>query len=319
MRNEYKVVAIVVTYNRIKLLLECLDALFSQTLHVDSIYVVDNASTDGTKDILAEKGYLDRSEFHYIGMETNTGGAGGFYEGLRQARECDSDWVWIMDDDTIPTSSCLEKLIEAKEILDEKKPGEDTAFLASAVYGPDGEFMNLPELDVRPSENGYAYWYSMLKYGMVNIVNATFVSILVNSKAINKCGLPCKNYFIWGDDSEYTKRLSTYFGKAYFVGNSIAVHKRYNAKSLNIENEADTNRIKMFHYLYRNQLINGKYYKEVGYLPLRLIVSLICCLPVLFNSQKRQRKWVKVVGTWEAITQYKSFKSYIDGQLNGEK
>ena len=44
-----KIVAVVVTYNRKKLLLECLNALFGQTNPLDEIVVLDNASTDGTK------------------------------------------------------------------------------------------------------------------------------------------------------------------------------------------------------------------------------------------------------------------------------
>ncbi|MCD6105633.1 MAG: glycosyltransferase, partial [Thermosipho sp. (in: Bacteria)] len=40
------VCAVVVTYNRKELLLECLEALRKQTRPLDAIYLIDNASTD---------------------------------------------------------------------------------------------------------------------------------------------------------------------------------------------------------------------------------------------------------------------------------
>ncbi len=49
MPNKPSVAAVVVTYNRKVLLKECLDALLAQTRPLDSIIVVDNASTDGTR------------------------------------------------------------------------------------------------------------------------------------------------------------------------------------------------------------------------------------------------------------------------------
>ena len=58
-----------------------------------------------------------------------------------------------MDDDTISTKTCLEKLLFAKKIV-KKKPSDvcldsavHSSFFASAIYGPDNEFMNLPEIN----------------------------------------------------------------------------------------------------------------------------------------------------------------------------
>jgi GT2 family glycosyltransferase len=56
--NKETVCAVVVTYNRKNLLIECLEGLRKQTRPVDAICLVDNASTDGTPDLLLEKGYI---------------------------------------------------------------------------------------------------------------------------------------------------------------------------------------------------------------------------------------------------------------------
>lgn len=308
------VVAVVVTYNRKELLVECLSAILAQTYKVEKIILIDNASTDGTKEYLDENGLLSNPIIQYKLMNKNLGGSGGFYEGIKYCRSEKCDWVWVMDDDTIPTKTCLEELINANKLVYDKKNNEKISFLASAIYGPENEFMNLPNIDVRPSENGYAYWYEMLEYGMVNICDATFVSILVNIEAINKCGLPCKEYFIWGDDSEYTRRLTTFYGKAYLVGKSIAIHKRFNARSLNIYEEKDVKRKKMYRYLYRNNTINMRYY-HTGKQTISLVKSILRCIKNIFNKDKRTCSWIQLVGTLEGITQYKKFANYIDGQL----
>lgn len=46
--KKEKIAAVVVTYNRKELIGECLDAILLQTYPVDSIILIDNASTDGT-------------------------------------------------------------------------------------------------------------------------------------------------------------------------------------------------------------------------------------------------------------------------------
>ncbi len=99
---------------------------------------------------------------------------------------------------------------------------------------------------MRPAKNGYPHWYKYLSEGIVQISRATFVSILVSYDAIKKCGLPCKDYFIWGDDSEYTMRISKYYAPAYFVGASVALHKRFNAKKLDIMMENDAHLLEWY-------------------------------------------------------------------------
>ncbi len=253
------VTALVVTYNRKELLLECLEAVAAQDSPVAKILIIDNASTDGTEELFTEGGPLEGNPLiDYRRMESNLGGAGGFKKGLRLAAESNCEWVWLMDDDCIPYPDTLSELLVAAERI--RTDGRSPSFLASCVYGPEGEFMNVPVVDTRPTENGYADWYGKLAAGMVQIESATFVSLLINRKAIDALGLPVGSFFIWGDDTEYTTRLTHNFGPAFLVGRSRVLHKRANAKSLDIQNEDDPARIANFHYLYRNNLIVSRYH-----------------------------------------------------------
>ena len=254
------IVAVVVTYNRKDLLVECLNAILQQTYQINKVVIIDNNSTDGTYEKLKEAKILDNKEIIvYKKLEKNIGGAGGFHEGMKLSKQYNPDFVWIMDDDTIPNKDCLENLLKANNLMKEKN--EKVSFFASTIYGEKGEFMNVPVIDERPSENGYPDWYKYLNKGIVEIKIATFVLLLINIDAIKTCGLPCKDFFIWGDDTEYTTRITKYYGNAYMVGDSIAIHKRKNARAISIFDEDNPNRMRMHFYKTRNLLIYTNEYQ----------------------------------------------------------
>ena len=70
-----KINCVVVTYNRLSLLKECLSALENQTYPIQRIVIVDNCSTDGTSEFLDS---LTDTRYLIIHSKENIGGAGGF-------------------------------------------------------------------------------------------------------------------------------------------------------------------------------------------------------------------------------------------------
>lgn len=303
------VVAVVVTYNRKELLMECLEAIFLQTTKVKTVVLVDNASTDGTYEYVQKQGYLERDDFVYLLQEKNVGGAGGFYAGMKHAVSINADWIWIMDDDTIPEKRCLEELLYAKD-----KCSSSVSFLASSVTGIDGSPMNVPTVDSRKTKNGYQDWYLKLEDSMVKIKMATFVSLLINGKAVAACGLPCPDYFIWGDDSEYTLRLTKYYGEAYLVGKSKVCHKRLTNQTVSVFNEKDKSRIKNSLYQYRNRLINS-----LLYLPLLETLLFTCkCVMRSFGFWFRgefTKGYVVMKGLIQGYIKYPHFRKWIKNQM----
>lgn len=206
-----RVTAVVVTYNRKALLRECLAALREQTRPVDRILVVDNASTDGTGDMLREE------DVDVLTLPDNQGGAGGFHEGMKRAHADGADWVWLMDDDTVVRPDALERLLGA---LDEE-PG--ALILAGKAVWDDGQMhpMNFPGFE----RNRPARVVEAAEKGLLPLRTATFVSLLVRREAITRYGLPFKQYFIWSDDIEYTARVTRNEDAAFLVPDSVAHHK----------------------------------------------------------------------------------------------
>lgn len=296
-----RVHAVVVTYNRKELLQECIDAILRQTTPVEKLILIDNNSTDGTEAFLREQKYLENVAIEYIKLPENIGGAGGFYEGMKVARGYNPDWIWIMDDDTIPTETCLEELLNAGTKIKGK-----VSFLASSVRGIHDEAMNVPKI-AREQFNSYYDWYQYLDEGIVKIAKATFVSLLINIDAVKKCGLPWKEFFIWGDDSEYTQRVIRDYGNAYMVGKSLTIHKRFSAEALSIVKEENKNRIPMYFYYYRNNLIGFWEYENALYRFLCMGKLGYDFLGVLLKGKYKMKKMGIIL---------KSFFAFIFGTYN---
>ena len=209
------VCAVVVTRNREDLLRECLTALGAQSRPLDRVLVVDNASTDETPRIL-------RDEFPHVDVLTlteNEGGAGGFHEGMKRAHAEGFEWLWVMDDDTIPVPDALERLLEAPGLLDGLP---EPVILASKVLREDERLH--PFNQPRPKAAAFRELVEACDRGLLLIRTASFVSLLVHRVAVDRYGLPIKRYFIWNDDLEYTARVLRTEG-GYLVPRSTVHHK----------------------------------------------------------------------------------------------
>ena len=208
------VTAVVVTFNRKDLLAECLGALRAQTVPPQRVIVVDNASTDGTGELLA--GALD---VEAVTLRHNTGGAGGFAAGIATALTGPADAIWLLDDDTIPEPTALAELVAARD----RYPGSRPAVMASRVVWTDGRDhpMNTPR--TRAGVDGIAL-DAAASVGCRPIRSASFVSILVGREAVERYGLPEAAYFLWNDDFEYTTRLLRDAVGLYCPA-SVVVHK----------------------------------------------------------------------------------------------
>lgn len=209
-----RVVAVVVAYNRKELLVEAMAALAAQSRKLDAIVVIDNESDDGS----GEAAVKALPSIDLVRLERNTGGAGGFAAGIAHAVAAHHpDWVWLMDDDTIPTPSALHELLAGAHSV------PDVTVAGSRVVWHDGQDhpMNTPRENpfASPGEKRAAR-----EAGVLSVRSSSFVSMLISVPRIREVGLPVADYFIWNDDFEYSVRLIRAH-RGVFVPGSIVVHK----------------------------------------------------------------------------------------------
>ncbi len=272
-----KIFAVVLTYNRKDLLKRCLDAIYAQTRPCDGVIVIDNASTDGTEQMLLQERFPFLKV--YV-LSENIGASGGFNAGFRIAYKNGADFVWMMDDDVIPEPDALLRLEESDALLNSE--GIDHSYLLSTAYTEKGLITNSPHLDDRLNRINYQNWPLTLQHGIVPIRRATFVSILVPRSTLSEHGLPLASMFIWGEDSEYTLRI-TEDAPGFLVGASKVQHLRQESGSIDIVAERNPNRIEYHRHLIRNEMfVARKYYKQR-----RVVMATLHQWKVMFKLLRR--------------------------------
>ena len=291
--NMKKTVAVVVTFNRKELLRESLEALKKQLNLGLSILVVDNNSTDGTYDFI--KDLIDHQAIIYKNTGKNLGGSGGFNYGIKEALKLNPNYVWIMDDDCIVKENTLDELL-----FFARKVDNQFGYLSSKVEWTDSTpcVMNVQRKTLAKEITDFSSDQEVLL--------ASFVSLFINVDAIYQKGLPIKDFFIWGDDWEYTYRLASSY-KCYYVAKSVVTHKC--AKNIGVNISSDEQRLDRYFYAYRNE----KYFYYHAGLKGRLYYFLKLLshrIKIMLSSSDKKKEKLAIIK--KGLTGYKNFKPKVE-------
>lgn len=272
------VCAVVVTYNRKEQLLQCLQALNLQTYPLAHIVVINNASTDGTTEFLHQNGWQDSERFTLITLPENQGGAGGFHAGIEFARRHGFDYFWLMDDDGYPSENCLEKL---------------SPYMSERCYiGPmvlDTKTQDKLSFALRvPNSIQVIDFYAKIPHAfrqsnMIKDIVLPFNGTLIAGKLVEKMGLPFKDYFIWGDEKEYTMRAGKFGAQIFTVVDALFFHPADSSSST-----------PMFFGKLRFNNANSK-------------LKLYCFCRNSIATFKRHRGWAHVLAFWGKTTWFFAF------------
>ncbi len=214
-RPPRRVVAVVVTFNRLPLVRQLVSRL-GEVDGLDEVLVVDNASTDGTGAWLAATPTTGEIPVLSRTLGRNTGGAGGFHDGLAWAIDRDADLVWLMDDDGLPEADCLTTLLR-----------HDYDFWGPLVV--DGEDPDTLVFPVRPPGSAtalrtVAQARSRAADGVLADIVIPFNGVLVTKELVDRIGLPREEFFIWGDDVEYLWRAREAGARTATVTDAVVRH-----------------------------------------------------------------------------------------------
>ena len=290
-----KVIAVIVTYNRKELLKESIEALLNQYYKNLSILIVDNHSTDGTREYI--ENYINDKKIIYKDTGSNLGGAGGFNFGIKEAYNIGCDYMWIMDDDCIVNQDSLENLVKAAKTLK-----NNFGFLSSKVLWKDGNIcnMNIPK-------KTFSTWEKDFETNYQKIAMASFVSLFIKSSIVKEFGLPIKEFFIWTDDWEFTRRISRKYN-CYYITESIVTHKCKNNIGADISTE-EGERLERFKYLYRNDVVlyRGEGIKGWFLFKLRITKHKI---KILLSNKSDKKERIRLMN--DAIKEGKKFYPNIE-------
>lgn len=233
-----KCVAVVVTYNRLPLLKECLQALRIQTLPFSRVIVVDNASTDGTgaylESLKAE--WNEAPKLTVLSQAKNRGGAGGFYVGMRYAKRLHTrepwDYLLLIDDDAILADDYMEVLTTFRAVYESGAILRLPFSKKQPVCALAGAVETNGSIDLTHRRNigsKLLFTEPPVKERRYNRMfftcdTATFCGLVLTAETFLRAGLPRKEFFLWYDDTEYCLR----FGKIHVVPDAVLDHRTKN-------------------------------------------------------------------------------------------
>jgi GT2 family glycosyltransferase len=189
---------IVVTWNGLHVLQDCVAALARQTLPHELI-VVDNGSHDGTCEWL----HLHAPQATIIALPENLGFAGGNNVGLRAAT---GEYLVLLNNDTIPSPDFLQQLVAP--LTNDSRAGSaagvlvfahqpETIASAGIVVGRDGLHRDLWALQP----------VAALPEASIEIFGASGGAVCYRRAALDEVGLFDEGYFNYLEDADLAWRL----------------------------------------------------------------------------------------------------------------
>lgn len=181
-----KVIAVVVTYNRVTLLSECITALRNQTRKPDAILIVNNGSTDTTEQWLQQQ-----PDIHFINQK-NVGSSGGFSSGINWAYKNGYSWIWCMDDDGYPKEDALDNLLQADD-------GTLRLYNCAVVNKENKKDFVWKTADYKTIDD--------VKENIIKGIGHPFNGTMLHRRIVERVGVPQPKFFLWGDETEYYYRI----------------------------------------------------------------------------------------------------------------
>jgi rhamnosyltransferase len=278
------IASVTVAYNGANVLERHLEALKRQSHDISEIIVVNNASSDGTTELLATK----FPEITVLNLSENAGVGGGLAAGLEYAAVTkEYDWVWLFDQDSVPAHNALELLLVGLQHVN-----ADTARVA--ILAPVCE-----NAETRTTYSGLRWQNGRMVKSPPNSDEAvTQVDMVISSgslmrrEAIAAVGLPRTDFFMDFVDYEHCLRFRRHGFTIAVVRDSHLYHVIGEPTTFNVFGHtarwADHAPWRLY-YMTRNEVFTiWEYYsswRNKGFLLFRF--ARFAFFLLLFGKQKR--------------------------------
>lgn len=234
-----KVTAVTIMYgDRWKFLSQVVIAVMRDQ-HITKFVIVDNGAAVKGQIQERVKQYGDR----VVVLETgkNLGSAGGFAKGIEYARTTDCDFVYLLDDDSVPEDNSVSMFMETLKLFPDKKivlsgnrhtvlDNKEVFYKRSILDDtPRGTFFEV--FSFRKIMHFFALFFIQNKK---HLKRGPFIPIIpteafiyggafIPIEAVRNAPLPDASLFLYGDDIEYSWNIKKLGYQSY-----LGVHPRLN-------------------------------------------------------------------------------------------
>jgi GT2 family glycosyltransferase len=210
--------AVVCNYNGREHLPPCLEALAGQSLALDEVLVVDNASTDGSRE-LVERAF---PAARVIALSENAGPCPARNAGLAAAR---NEWVLLVDNDAVLAPDALAKLAAAAREFPRAVLLQPRSVVASdpAVVHYDGG--RLHYCGLFSLRNFHRPLAAAEGHGALEVEGVVSVALLVQRSVLLEFGGFDPAYFILFEDLDLSLRLRMAGHQLVSVEDALCHHR----------------------------------------------------------------------------------------------
>lgn len=275
MKLKKKVVAIIVTYNRLEKLKKCWSAIARQNIY--GALIVNNNSTDGTKEWIDS---IDDVRLKPLHLENNIGGAGGFRKGCEYGLNVfqDAEWFLLFDDDAYAQPHLIENFF---------KTPVDSDLVSTKVLTPTAQMpkMNTPLVKVPKSIHDIIiYMIKPVKFTVkynkrdtpVKVAVSSFVGLFISHECLKQMQSAIRpEFFMYCDDAYFTYQTHLAGYTNFYFPNLLFFHDI---------SASQIDRMKLY-YLIRNDVIVKRVYSpKYFYFP--VLVRFLFYAAKVFRTDK---------------------------------
>lgn len=237
------IAVVVVTYNAAPYLNDLLTSL-SKTAYAGEwrLIVVDNASTDGTADMVRKR-QMSNVKCQALVNEVNLGFAEGNNIGMRAALDAGADFVVLLNHDTVVDPDWL---INLESVM--QSNAQIGAVQARLMLWPEKEKINSTGNQIHylgfGYSGGYREHFEMSKYRNVEIAYCSGAAVMYRASALRAVGLLDESFFMYHEDLDLGWRLWMAGWKSVLAPDAVVFHKYEFSRS-----------IKKFYFMERNRFL----------------------------------------------------------------
>lgn len=212
-----RVTTIILNWNGLRDTLECIESVKNLEYPAMQVLVVDNGSTDGSPSVIRER----YPSITLLRNEKNIGFAGGNNLGMEKALEMGTDYLWLLNNDTVLEKDTLGKIVAAT--LDSPEVGLASPYIYFHEE-PDriqfcGSYIDWDQRRIVKLEKGEIF------PGKGENVSLWGTALLIKRQVVEEVGYLNEKYFAYHEDEEYCMRAARAGFRCVVVPEARIFHK----------------------------------------------------------------------------------------------
>jgi hypothetical protein len=295
--NKRLVVTIIPNWNLKVDLGECLDSLSHVTYPFHRVIVVDNASTDGSPELV-------RDQYPWVELITlpeNIGYAGALNVGIAKALEWGAAYVLGLNNDTVMSPRTIQRMVEVME-----------SDLATGIASPKILHFYNPQKIYSLGERIYRWlplpvsfgrgWPNLSIFSRIwDFDYVTGCAIMIRTSLFHEVGLFDPSFFMYYEDADFCRRVRERGYRIVCVGDVEVYHK--------VSKSAK----KRANFIYRIRARNRvRFYRRHRHGPHPLLTTMTLIIVAFYRSAihilcgKSELAWSYLLGLRDGLQEHTS-------------